>query len=1429
MIDIYRRRGSVTECIFSTPIFSGSKRKYTLMSEDFLTLKFSLLNPIKFRLGDFISDSRFGNFELVDIYIPTYNSKTGAYDYNIRFDAQYYKWKNKICKFTPETGGRETTWNLTASLDVHLEIFLRNLTSLGYNEYGDAKSEYYFSIDSTVENSAKLVSYNNTNLINVLNTLAETWECEWWIINNCIYFGKCERETDIVFERDVNMEDISSSSSSSTYGTRLYAFGSDKNLPTNYRKVDSEIVVNGIVQRRLMLPSEVPYIDIESDLNNEEYVEIVKIFDDVYPKTEGIISSVDYYEDSVKDEETEEVITEKFYLFADDNFNFSKDYILEGEDLKIKFESGLLNGMEFGVTFHTKEEANNRFELDKQTWEIVANEDYGIKLPNDTLYPSVGDKYILLNWDSTKIAELGLVDKAENELLEKAQEYIKKISIDPNTYTCKIFTSSAKELYIEDNIQSLYNVGDAVKLVDSVFFKEGFRKSRIIGFEYNLDIPYDTPIYTVGESIAYSRLGDIEGKLDALIFKGETYKGVSGSSVYVISRYDKTPANDYNVYSALRVDKYFFNKAKDENINGYPTFKKGFKAEDLSILTETIIRQYISSPTFIDGFFGEGFKLWHDENLISHLTVDNLTVRQIQRVFELIIQKERAICGGLIISPANGKIKDVNTNDYYYIIEFEDRNMFFAGDYMRCQTYSGNTKSYWVEVDYINNECVYISKSKFTDAIPEVGDEVMLCGSRNKERQGLIRISSVEGDMPKVEILSDVNTIGSFVNCTKVRIGYLGDIVDMLLGNNQPKGYGIYSDNAYLKGEFILNRTGENVATKFEITEQGLRSAVGTLQRDNTKTILYNGSFTYGLKGWISTNNNGTYILLNNNPIFINDNAVLINKENNTSADYVNDRYVARVNNDELIQLNDNFVNKPIINEEKHVPLTFSLNVRALSDAKILLYLSGNDLSLENALSYIGTSTEDYSDGDYISINLPNGSAVLFEDIHGDIYGGQLYAVVKNSESYSLYNITTKQKIECNVITNIDNAVETVTQPCVFIGLQDVSQSETFNTLNFESKWNGKGHLHVSVEGEVEITNLSMYTDDTEVRHATLFEQSEKLIKIAATNFDSEGNILESSSIVTQAEFNAMMSEKFNEDGSLKNTAGIITSTDLDELKESGDIISFNYVNKSINNLSEGVNKEIKELSESVDENINNLAENMVTVESFAGMFAEAVNKEENIVKQAQLTAYVTKDSDGNLESGVKVVADNINLTGYNIEVDTANFKVRDDGSIFAKNGEFSGIVKNRPTYVTPEKVNKFFTIDEYTNHYFNNEQLSSCMIFEGTFDTANVLSIILPYLSCQEHTNREPYTKEEVELARSFIGVEISIYNNTSNRIFIDAGSGSSVDQDVTLQPNSYVSYKCILGGYYLDSWLASGKPTENIYWEKQHYNSRSRLIIGV
>ena len=639
------RNSAGTPC-YQDVVRKSSKRKFTLMKEDFILLKFSLKSPVFFKLGDWTEDTRFGRFELCDLYKPKYNRKTGAYDYELQLDAYYWKWKNKIFKYTPETAGQEASWNLTAPLDVQAGIVLRNLKALGYTYKGQ---DFVFSIDSTVENKSQLMRYDNINILDACFSMAKKWDCECWVTENIIHFGRCESGDAVDFEIGKNVQEMSQSESRSTYATRIYAFGSTKNIPSDYRPVDETVVVNGVVQKRLMLPESTPYIDAYPDMITEEAVEQVVIFDEVYPRRTGIMSDVTTIEVTDKVENEDGTTTEEkwnAYRFRDTGVNFSKKYILPGQELRIRFASGLLNGLEFAVKFNPEGKPeileDGGWNPEAQLWEIVRNEDYGRPLPGDVLFPQDGDEYVLSGWDSTKITELGLVGAAEQELKEKTEKYAAKSKIDPSTYGCTMMSNDA---YREDGIHNLYSIGQKVNLINKAYFENG-RQSRVIGFEFNLDYSFDSPVYTVGETAAYSRIGELEEKVESLTLKGQTYTGGGGSGVYVIGSHDSTPATDHNVYSALRSLIMFMRKDTEE--------RTGFL---LSLLGGTVIKKYAKFGDFITGV--QGGYIGED----ARAELEALVLRSSLSVPELRFNRQTYFEGYNTISPGGGlKIKSFIAN-----------------------------------------------------------------------------------------------------------------------------------------------------------------------------------------------------------------------------------------------------------------------------------------------------------------------------------------------------------------------------------------------------------------------------------------------------------------------------------------------------------------------------------------------------------------------------------------------------------------------------------------------------------------------------------------------------------------------------------------------------------------------------------------------
>lgn len=490
MIEIKKSDGTTIISLPDMP--SGSKYKCELMVDDYVTICFTADEPLFFPLGAYL-DIPEGKFVATRPQTPVYNTNTGGYDYELVLDKYYMAWKNRIHKFSPSYGGMEASWSLTADITTHANKILDNVRSCGFKHDGN---DFILSVDSSVQSGARLVSYNNSSIIDAMTSIAETFECEWWVVGNVIHFGRCESGTQVNLELGINVEKMSTSESKAEYATRIIPFGSTRNIPHNYRSVTGETTITGIVEKRLMLPESVNDGKNYIDSGDGDIVEKVVVFDYIYPKYVCTIQDIETYTSTTKDEEDNDISQTFYKLKVDDGFVFSKDYILKGEELKMTFESGSLRGMVFGAQFHS----------DTNQFEVVVNSDYGRELPDSNLYPRVGDTLAFSGFDISLVGDL-YVPQAEQELYQESLKYIEKSNIDPNTYTCTMMADS------ENTCQ--YQLGQKVKLISQANFEQGYRESRVIGFERCLDIPYDHPVYTIGESAAYSRIGELTDKLDS--------------------------------------------------------------------------------------------------------------------------------------------------------------------------------------------------------------------------------------------------------------------------------------------------------------------------------------------------------------------------------------------------------------------------------------------------------------------------------------------------------------------------------------------------------------------------------------------------------------------------------------------------------------------------------------------------------------------------------------------------------------------------------------------------------------------------------------------------------------------------------------------------------------------------------------------------
>lgn len=869
---------------FSTPINKGAKGKFTLMKEDYIILPFSVPEPIYFKLGDYVDlsgvlDDSLGGllskvYEVTDLQKPSFNASTGGYDYELKLDAYYWKWKNKIFKYTPEHAGYEASWSLTAALDVQLGVFLRNLKALGYTYKG---KEFVFEIDSTVENKAVAMTYDNMNLLDALFSMAgeDKWNCDCWITDNVIHFGRNEFGDAVKIELGVEASAMTRSESKGTYATRIYAFGSTRNIPENYRSIEEQTVVNGVVQRRLMLPAGTPYIDVYPDMSQEEAIEDIVVFDEVYPRLESTMSSVSTRTETVTNEDGgQETVT--YYRYRDTGLNFSKDYILPGQELTIIFQSGKMNGLEFGVIFDPD---NNGSQL----WEIVRSEDYGRPLPDDTIYPENDDKYILSGFDP-KFVSVQMIPDAEQELKEKAQKIADQRKKDDGTY----YTTLRSEWVNEDKLKRFFEFGQKINLVNKAFFENG-RESRVLGWEFNLDIPWDSPVYTIGESMPYSRLNDVEEKLESITYKGHTYVGGGGSSIYVIKTNDSTAPSDSNVFSAKRSLATLLRKDKEDQTNY------------LIKLLGGIISPFLESIDFVTGMMGAGMSFSSEKGGESVGWIDKLYVRK-KAIFQLLSIMETELAGASFMFNASGaratitKVefiekkgirfrdgKEVKFSDgkrgysspgtygsvyrCYFLADDGEKaieNRFKPGNLVRSQSfnikegaYDGVSNHYWWRlVENVGDNWIEVSVNHCDEGsdIPKVGDVMVQLGDiADPDYQAAIVLSAYGDGAPSLTFYQGISSyslsgkdIVSIGYDRLTKEGYFNVYGKTYIGNRDKTNYiRLASGEIEVRAARILLSNGESVV---DVAEKNISIKLGATGIDIEKNEIVISSDKFKIK-----------------------------------------------------------------------------------------------------------------------------------------------------------------------------------------------------------------------------------------------------------------------------------------------------------------------------------------------------------------------------------------------------------------------------------------------------------------------------------------------------------------------------------------------------------------------------------------------------
>lgn len=915
-------------------------------------------------------------------------------------------------------------FSYTATAREHVALVVKNLNRWmgGITDWKVGKVEATGNI--VVDYSEGL--YGN----DALKKIADEAGTEWWIEGMTVNVCRCERDDEVTLGYGNGLLSIERDSADNVkFFTRLFPIGSSRNI-------DAEKYGSS----RLLLPSRATYVERNTELGIVEHFEQTA-FQEIYPRRTGKVSSVRKETKKGDDGKPFDI-----YYFTDGEMNFDpNEYEIGGLVKRVTFQTGQLAGL------GNDEDGEHYFEVnynsERREFELITIWPYDddTQVPGGVLEPKAGDTYIL--WNVRMPDEYYPI--AEEEYATAVEKYMDEHCLDRSVYKCSTDYVALKKRGV------VPCMGQRVRLESDRFFASGYRESRITVVDQKLERPTeaDIEISDVLSQTTQSRMADEIENVRSEV-KANTVELPD-----VIRSWDTTLPTDNNLFSARRSEQEFLSRKRNDRTKGRITFEQGvvFGEEENGFvdgkgnaeLLTAVVKELLSSGDYSGGGLTDsGWKLGMDEDRLSHLIVDKLTVRQVMNVFELLINKVRSVGGQICVSAANGKIKAVEEQGDYYLISFEQENMFVRHDLVRCQTFTGtDLRSYWVEVADVTEAGIVVAKEEFEDVEPKAGDECVLMGNTAVEnRQNLVLISATEDGEPRVDVMDGVSG-KSFGNALRARLGNLDGIKDDTFPwNNQPRGNGLYADNVYLRGTFLLS-TGEDVKTKLEITEGKVQSAIDSVRNDflSEKGYLNNPTFASGLEKWNSENET-VFFLVGNRWIWANG-AALSKKGDGASVVTDMGRKVVRIRNKYIRQKHENL---------RFVP-TFPTNGEGKKEA-LPVYLSFFYRCAKSGTLKIG-----------------------FENV--DKTGFANFNSMEVSE--------------------------------------EIAATDGYVQYTCSGLWNGTGDFKLEFDGDIYLYMLVLSTDKIEAltyKYKTLFEQSERLVKISAAVYDKDEQALQETGLMIQPE-----------------------------------------------------------------------------------------------------------------------------------------------------------------------------------------------------------------------------------------------------------------------------------------------------------------------
>lgn len=847
-IIIYKQDGTLKATVSPSENSTHSK---SVMGDNVVNLSFVTYENLQLDVNDYIIFAG-ERFTLTRQYRPAMKS-TVEYEYNCQFyGIQAELKKAVVLKMVDDD--MSTKFTLTAPAAMHLQLIIDNINRI--------KGTLDWTPGEVVESGSIDINYDKTYCFDALTQLANALNTEWWVEGSTVNLSRCEfgNPAELGYENGLTGGITKEQNDNTKFFTRLIPLGSTRN-----------IVKEDYGFSRLQLPGGVKVIEQNTEYGIVEEIE-EEAFSHIYPRRLGTIGSV--RSKAVKIEGKDAVI----YYFTDPGQNFNpNEYEIPGLVKTIVFQSGELNGRDFEVNYNA---TTREFEIINQ---YPYDDDQ--QMPGGALIPQKDDAYILYNLRMPQ----EFYALAEQEYLQAVRDYLDMHSKDVAVYKCNTD-------YIELARRGFdFNIGQRVNLHSHVYFASGVRASRIISFNRKLQTPTDGTI-DCSYAVAKGRIEKIEDNV--VDIQRAFQEQLNKQSFQILKSWDNADPSEYNVLSAVRViraignsikqlaeqsDTKYLRKDIEDTAAALIRFASGVaisgiaQAENLTVEKDAIFKNILTSGNFVSGFpGGAGWALFFREFLNAAgqtenkavLEIDDLVVRGAVRLYEMVVSQMSGENSTRLTSDSM-RVESIDTDTHIIYLD-TDRgalyNPFQPGDILMVQQYANRqegetgfqiTKQYELTVTAAglgsaaeNGRTDWIKYTGFIGDLADVTSRDVLTRVdhlTNPDRKGILKQTATEPNSPYLDVVYGMKTNPG--NSVRARYGKLSGIINAWWG--QLQNYGIYSDNAYLLGDFRL-RTGEDIRTKFEVIEGMLHSAMQSIQYNLTEedNFFTNATFTRNMYAW---------------------------------------------------------------------------------------------------------------------------------------------------------------------------------------------------------------------------------------------------------------------------------------------------------------------------------------------------------------------------------------------------------------------------------------------------------------------------------------------------------------------------------------------------------------------------------------------------